>query len=207
MENKNSEINEALAIAQADIKSAKFNKVNPHFKNKYADLSAMREAYQAALSKNGLSIVQVMEEKPDGMLLITKILHKSGESIESRFPIKIASNATMQQIGSMITYARRYSISSILAFSAEEEDDAEEDRKQKEIEAVQEESLSAYQSEELETMIGEDLELKNRLLSYYRTKSKGKIEKISDLPKNSFDWIKDTIGKQKKGGKNETSKS
>ncbi len=199
MEKTNSAINEALSIAQAEIKSAKFNKVNPHFKNKYADLTAMRDAYQEALSKNGLSIVQVMEDKPDGMLLITRILHKSGEFIESRFPIKIEPNATMQQIGSKITYARRYSISSILSFSAEEEDDGEEDRKQKEVE--ENEPLLPYQSQELESIIGEDMELKSRLLAYYGKKTKRTAESISDFSQNDFKWIKELIETQKKSVK------
>ena len=47
----------ALAKAQSAMGNAVLNKMNPHFKSKYADLASVREATLPALTANGLAIV------------------------------------------------------------------------------------------------------------------------------------------------------
>jgi hypothetical protein len=84
----------------------------------------LRDAYQEHLSKFGLCLTQVFEMIPTGMLLVTRLAHESGEFIDSKFPILFGPNETMQQIGSKITYARRFSAGSITGIAAEEDDDA-----------------------------------------------------------------------------------
>lgn len=208
--NPTSAINKALAQAQGEIKSAKFNRTNPHFKNKYADLTAMRDAYQESFSRFGLSLVQLIEDKPDGMVLITRILHESGESIESRFPIKVGPNDTMQVIGSKITYARRYSISAIIAFGSEEEDDGEEERKAKakfvakpSVVAADndEEPIEAYEASDegltydqigvLNKVLANDDQRRSNLLNHYSQmyKDKKQIGSLSDIPQSEFSKI------------------
>lgn len=118
-----SPIAEALANAQAEMPNAVLNKVNPHFKSKYADLSAIRDATLPSLTKHGLSICQVTRLDDRGFFVITRLTHKSGQIIESEYPIPLDINKP-QVMGSAITYARRYSWAGICGVAAEEDDDA-----------------------------------------------------------------------------------
>ncbi|TWI45038.1 ERF superfamily protein [Pseudomonas duriflava] len=50
------ELAKALAAAQAEIENAAKGSVNPHFKNRYADLAEILNTSRPVLSKHGLSI-------------------------------------------------------------------------------------------------------------------------------------------------------
>lgn len=113
----------ALAKAQSGMKAATFNKINPHFKNKYADLSAVLEAIRKPLADNGLSVTQTTEVRDGGFVLVTTLHHSSGQWIASEYPLPQA--AKPQELGSALTYARRYSLSAIACIAADEDDDAE----------------------------------------------------------------------------------
>lgn len=118
----------ALAKAQAQMKNAPLNKVNPHFKSKFADLASVRDTVVPALSANGISIAQtlnvgILEGDGNVILVVTRLLHASGQWIESRCPIP--NGTDMQKMGSAITYARRYSLSAICGIAADEDDDAD----------------------------------------------------------------------------------
>ena len=112
------EIAAALAKAQGVMKNAALNKVNPHFKSKYADLAGIRDTVIPALTGNGIAVVQTL----DGGAVMTRLMHSSGQWIESACPIPTGQD--MQKMGSAITYARRYSLSAICGIAADEDDDA-----------------------------------------------------------------------------------
>jgi hypothetical protein len=112
------EIASALAKAQASMKNAALNKVNPHFRSKYADLAGIRDTVIPSLTANGIAVVQTL----DADAVLTRLMHTSGQWIESRCPIP--AQADMQKMGSAITYARRYSLSAICGIAADEDDDA-----------------------------------------------------------------------------------
>lgn len=113
----------ALAKAQGEMKPASFNRMNPHFKNKYADLTAIWDAIRAPLSKHGLSIIQALSENEKGPIIETTLAHSSGEFVASETPL-LFQQQNMQGMGSAITYARRYALSAIVGISADEDDDA-----------------------------------------------------------------------------------
>lgn len=126
--NTSEQLNElatALAKAQADIKNAAFNKINPHFKSKYADLAAIRDAVTPALAKNNLSIVQMTGEDNGRLIVKTRLLHGSGQWLQSEYPITNDINSP-QKMGSALTYARRYSLAAICGIASEEDDDGNE---------------------------------------------------------------------------------
>lgn len=125
-ENTN-ELATALALAQGAMKAATFNKVNPHFKNRYADLAAVIDAIRAPLAANGLSYSQTTEIRDGGLVLVTTLRHSSGQWIASEYPLPSA--AKPQELGSALTYARRYSLSAIACIAADDDDDAEMARK------------------------------------------------------------------------------
>ena len=108
----------ALAKAQGMMENAVMNRTNPHFKSKYADLAAIFDAARKPLSANGLAIVQTIG---DGVLH-TRLLHTSGQWIASEHPLPMSGKP--QEIGSALTYARRYSLSALLGIAADEDDDA-----------------------------------------------------------------------------------
>ena len=117
----------ALAIAQGEMPNAKINRINPHFKNKYADLASVRDAIHKVLSKHGLSFTQTTEIRDSGFILLTTLMHSSGQWIASEYPLPSA--AKPQELGSALTYARRYSLTSLIGISADEDDDAEDAQK------------------------------------------------------------------------------
>lgn len=112
------EISAALAKAQPEFKTAAFDKVNPHFKSPYASLTSVMAAVKEALSKNGLAISQSIIESA----VITKLIHSSGECIETSVPLLVSKN-DMQGLGSAITYGRRYGISALLGIVTDDDDD------------------------------------------------------------------------------------
>ena len=120
---ENNPLISALAKAQAEMKNAVLNKENPHFKSKYADLAAVREATLPALTKNGLAISQTTEFKDGQLVLKTRLWHDSGASIESTYPLPLNVDKP-QAMGSAITYARRYCWAAICGVSSDEDDDA-----------------------------------------------------------------------------------
>ena len=117
----------AKAAAQAEMKNAVLNAVNPHFKNRYADLASVRDAVVPPLARHGISVTQTtdMIERPEGaelFVLATRLTHSSGEWEESLYPLTVG---LPQAMGSQLTYARRYTLSAIAGISADEDDDAE----------------------------------------------------------------------------------
>lgn len=121
------EIVSALAKAQGEMKPAVFNRVNPHFRNRYADFTSCMEAVRDPLSKNGLAISQMPSTTPDGkFVLVTLLAHGSGQWMAGEFPL-ISTKQDSQGIGSAMTYAKRYSLCGMLGVVADEEVDASDD--------------------------------------------------------------------------------
>jgi len=111
----------ALAKAQGAIGDALKDSRNPHFGSMYADLASNWEACRAALSANGLAIVQ--RPSFDGRLVSveTLLLHTSDQwlvSTLSATPMK----PDAQGIGSVITYLRRYALASMVGIAPAEDD-------------------------------------------------------------------------------------
>jgi len=116
------ELATAMAKAQAEINAALKDSKNPHFKSSYADLTSVWDACRTALTKNGLSVVQIPNFQGDEVWLETMLLHASGESISGRYPLR-PQQATPQGYGSALTYARRYSLAAMVGVVADEDDD------------------------------------------------------------------------------------
>lgn len=86
---------------------------------KYASYAVIIKAIREHMHKNGLSFSQLVE--PDGAVT-TILMHDSGEYLQSSLRIQPRSNSP-QEIGSAITYSRRYTLSAILGISTEDDDD------------------------------------------------------------------------------------
>lgn len=90
---------------------------------KYADLAAVIEAVRKPLAENGLAYVQLMDVDGGHHVLITRLMHTAGAHLDSRYAL--ASHERPQEMGSEITYARRYALSALLGVASEADDDAQ----------------------------------------------------------------------------------
>lgn len=111
----------ALCKAQAEMEGAKKDVTNPHFNRKYADLASVWSAIREPLTKNGLSVVQLLRSIQGGVEVETILLHTSGEQIGDVFSVP-ASKADAQGFGSAATYARRYSLMAMVGVAPEDDD-------------------------------------------------------------------------------------
>jgi len=117
------ELATALAKAQGEIESAKKDSTNPHFKSKYADLASVWDAIRGPLSKNGLSVVQMPTAYGSEVSVTTLLLHASGQWIKSTLTMLVGDKATPQAVGSAITYAKRYALTSMTGVAPDDDDD------------------------------------------------------------------------------------
>ena len=119
------ELAKALAAAQGEMTAASKDATNPHFKSRYATLASVWDAIRGPLSRNGLSVSQVLEtpETGPGVVVRTLLLHTSGQWIGSRYVMPIPDKLTPQAVGSAITYARRYALSAIAGVAPDDDDD------------------------------------------------------------------------------------
>lgn len=111
----------ALAKAQGEIQGASKDKTNPHFKSAYADLASVWDACRAALTKNGLAVLQPVSAEGPVVTVSTLLTHASGEWICGELTMT-AQQHTPQGIGSCITYARRYALASMVGVAPEDDD-------------------------------------------------------------------------------------
>lgn len=112
----------AFVKAQAEMGNAVKDSTNPFFRNKYADLNAVREACLPVLNKFGISVLQPTIQIEGKNFVKTILLHESGETIESLTEILFAKQNDPQAQGSGITYARRYGLQSLVNIGAEDDD-------------------------------------------------------------------------------------
>jgi hypothetical protein len=111
----------ALSKAQAEIKGALKDTTNPFFKSEYANLQSVWESCREALTKNGLSVVQVPLSTEQGPALETILMHSSGEWIGDVIQINPVKNDP-QGVGSAITYYRRYALAAIVGVYQSDDD-------------------------------------------------------------------------------------
>src|SRR5690606_2254560 len=111
----------ALIKAQSAFAPAVKAKVNPHFKSKYVPLDAVIDAIAQPLRDNGIAIVQQTDIEDARTVLITRLVHESGEWIAGKYPIHPVK-ADPQGEGSALTYARRYALMAIAGIAPEDDD-------------------------------------------------------------------------------------
>lgn len=130
------EIAGALAKAQGEmppIDKSKTGKVQGtskagkdfNFEYKYADIADILSAALPVLSKSGLALVQATEIAGNDLNIVTRIVHQSGQWIESDYPV-CSIGGDHQKMGGALTYARRYAACSLLGIAPEEDVDGSE---------------------------------------------------------------------------------
>ena len=117
---QHAKLNAALAKAQREFPPIPREKtVNTGtYSYKYAPLDVILEKTRKPLGDNGLALVQMLEG--DGIR--TELRHEGGGVIGASFPLHhVPENP--QELGSMLTYLRRYAVVAILGIAPEDDDD------------------------------------------------------------------------------------
>lgn len=109
-------------IARIQDKIGKLTKDTKGYNYKYFDINQLLEKLQPLLREENLVITQPIK---DGEV-VTEIWNvKDGQQqIILKSSIKLPENVEPQKLGSAITYYRRYSLVSLLALEAEDDDGA-----------------------------------------------------------------------------------
>jgi ERF superfamily len=91
---------------------------------KYADLADVLAAVRPVLASHKLAVLQPTYMTGNNLILATRLMHASGEWMESEYPVS-QIGAKHQQMGGALTYARRYALCAMLGIAAEEDKDGE----------------------------------------------------------------------------------
>ena len=108
----------ALCKFQTEIKDA--HKDSQAHKYKYADLGTILVLVRPVMAANELSAVQMTCNDGDRVGVTTRLMHNSGEWVESSLFMGVSASAGMslaQSAGSVITYCRRYSLAAALGIT------------------------------------------------------------------------------------------
>ena len=120
------EVLSALVKAKSQIGSITKGSANPFFKSKYADLSAILNTVEPVLQEFNLAVIQPVVNIDSSSFIATTFIHESGQYVSILGSELVAAKQNdPQAMGSAITYARRYSISSGLSLNSENDDDGE----------------------------------------------------------------------------------
>lgn len=90
----------------------------------YADLATVAEAVNPLLGKHGLAFISKPTMTPQGFGLVYKLAHEGGEAEEGFWPLPDPTRVKPQEMGSWITYWRRYALLAVTnTFPSGEDDD------------------------------------------------------------------------------------
>ncbi len=113
----------ALLKAQKEMGAATKGANNPYFKSKYADYGSVLEAVKDPLNDNGIVVLQPHVIQDGKHYVKTVLVHaESGEEYSSMTPVVCAKENNPQDLGSAITYARRYGLQSLPCLPTEDDD-------------------------------------------------------------------------------------
>jgi len=116
-------ITAAMIEVQSKIKGIVPSASNPFFKSKYIPLDDILEFIRPILTQNEIWLTQNAVGDGDYIEVTTRLLHSSGEYVETDALKMKPQKNDPQQLGSCITYAKRYQLASLLGISSEVDDD------------------------------------------------------------------------------------
>ncbi|HEY9597796.1 MAG TPA: ERF family protein [Cyanophyceae cyanobacterium] len=130
------QLNEALAKAKlafdpivANETAAFKTKTGHEIKFDYADLDDILTAVTKALSEHGLALSSTIAPFEARPFLVTRLLHSSGESLESYYPLPLDPGSDPKTFGSALTYGRRYNTLCLLEINTVEDEQSKRERR------------------------------------------------------------------------------
>ena len=190
----------AFVKAQKGFAPALKTSTNPHFKSKYADLSACVEAVIDSLNDNGISLVQMTHDTESGVKVETVLIHESGETISSGILHVPASKQDPQGYGSALTYARRYSLMAACGIAPEDDDGNYASKLQENPVKREEKSVTEVVKKRMsiDQVIAIEDEAKANNVEIADILNLAKVSSLEQISADRFDGLIDWI---KKGGK------
>ena len=179
------EIYQDYAKLREDIGKLQKNATNPHFKNTYVTLNAVLEAVDGYITKhNFVCYIQRPTVKDSKNYLLTELIHNTGERLSCELEL-LTTRTDPQMLGSSLTYARRYSLITLLGLQAEDDDGnvASGLTKPTEVDLANETQLQEIRK--LATQKGSSL---SSIIKHYG---------VAGLPKLTFVMAKDCINQLK----------
>lgn len=123
----NDKVCAALVAAQAEMPAATKDSDNAFLHNRYASLGSVIKAVRPVLAKHKLAILQIPSCETSNVSVQTKLIHESGQTIDCGIiwlPIGEEKGKSRAQVaGSIVTYLRRYALSTVLGIHTEEDTD------------------------------------------------------------------------------------
>tara|TARA_R100000773_G_C4220482_1_gene119180 strand:+ start:131 stop:592 length:462 start_codon:yes stop_codon:yes gene_type:complete len=91
----------------------------------YASLSSCIEVVKKIISKHNFALSQAMVRDEGRALLQTRLIHKSGKwYTDGGVPLIAKNTSDPHQLGSSITYAKRYGLLALLGLDGDDDNDA-----------------------------------------------------------------------------------
>lgn len=114
----------ALAAFQAEMPSVPKGKTANagSYSYKYADLADIASVAHPLMSAHGLSFTSAPQLREGQLVLVAKLLHTSGEAEQGELPI---NGRSPQELGSSITYMRRYLFGCLTGVVTDADDDGQ----------------------------------------------------------------------------------
>lgn len=123
MENiKQKNIYEKLALVQEEVGT--MQKDTKGYNYKYFDINQLLEKLQPILKKHNLAVFQPIIDNSVMTIIMDVSGYQNAFGSEMKSSIKLPEGVKPQDMGSAITYYRRYSLVSLLAIQAEDDDGA-----------------------------------------------------------------------------------
>lgn len=98
------------------------DEANPHFKSKYFDINGLLKELKPALNEVGLLVLQPVTQTESGLVLKTIVVDPSDPVETMEFSMMLRQTQNPQELGSQITYFRRYSLQSLFSLEGEDDD-------------------------------------------------------------------------------------
>ncbi len=117
------DLDEALRLAQLEFPEIPKDKTNSHFGQRYSSLDAIVTGTRPALAKNKLVAYHVPEDTDEGVRVTAILRHTPSKQERAVSLSAICDRGRIQDMGSRITYLRRYTLGPLLGITPDEDDD------------------------------------------------------------------------------------
>lgn len=114
----------ALGLFRKNIKQPVKDGKNPYFKSSYVTLEGVIKSVDEAMNGTGLSFVQEVATINGLPSVRTMLMHEDGGTMATEWlSLPLKQGATPQDVGSLITYAKRYQLAGFMGISSDIDDD------------------------------------------------------------------------------------
>ncbi|HEY6118230.1 MAG TPA: ERF family protein [Candidatus Dormibacteraeota bacterium] len=212
-------INAALADLQTQLPHISKNnkaevptKTGGKYTYQYADLAEISRQLLPLLGKLGLSFTSRPTMAGEQLVLVYELRHISGELIEGMYPLP--GRGTPQEVGSAVTYARRYCLCAVTGLAPDNDDEdavlAEAAARRMKVERIEEKiaaaqapsepRITAAQQREMQTLFqdaGVKADKASRL-AFANTAAKTTVASATELTQAQADQVIEALRKAAK---------